>query len=414
MIGYLLLNMKNLLLLTLYLFFCGCNSSKNTSSNSPNLQQGVSANSISPQSEIAVGAAQFENYLSFLKSKNVAMVVNQTSMIGDKHIVDLLLEKGVAIKKIFAPEHGFRGDADAGEKVNNSVDSKTGLPLLSLYGKDKKPSKEHLEGIDVVIFDIQDVGARFYTYISTMHYVMEACAEQGKELMILDRPNPNGDYVDGFVLEMKYQSFVGMHPIPIVHGLTIGELAMMINEEGWLSKKVRCKINVIKCKNYTHKSKYSLPVRPSPNLPNDRSIFLYPSTCFFEGTAASLGRGTDAPFQMIGYPDYPDKSFSFIPKSTEGAKNPPLKDQVCYGIDLRKTQDWKYRFSLQELIKFYQTAPNKAKFFTDFIHKLAGTERLRNMIEQGKTEEEIRESWRVELAQYKVMRKKYLLYEDFE
>ena len=405
--------MKNLfLLLILSLCFFECNSSKNITAN--NTKQGTAPNQDSFQSDIAVGASQFDNYLPLLKDKGVAMVVNQTSTVGDKHIVDLLLAKGVAIKKIFAPEHGFRGDADAGEKVNNTVDSKTGLPLLSLYGKDKKPSKENLEGVDVIIFDIQDVGVRFYTYISTMHYVMEACAEQGKELVIFDRPNPNGDYVDGFVLEQKFQSFIGMHPIPIVHGLTVGELAMMINEEGWLPNKAKCKLNVIKCKNYTHKSKYSLPVRPSPNLPNDRAIFLYPSTCFFEGTVASLGRGTDAPFQMIGYPDYPDKSFSFIPKSTEGAKNPPLKDQVCYGVDLRKTQDWKYRFSFQELIKFYQTAPNKAKFFTDFIHKLAGTERLRTMIEQGKTEEQIRESWRAELAAYKVMRKNYLLYEDFE
>jgi len=377
----------------------------------------ASASKASPKqaNEIVVGAAQFDAYLSLLKDKKVAMVVNQTSEVDGKHIVDWLLEKKVDVKKIFAPEHGFRGTADAGEKISNSTDSKTGLPLLSLYGKDRKPSEEHLKDIDVVIFDIQDVGARFYTYISTMHYVMEACAEQGKTLMIFDRPNPNGDYVDGFVLEMKHQSFVGMHPIPVVHGLTVGELASMINAEGWLPNKMKCKLEVIKCQNYTHKSKYSLPIKPSPNLPNDRAIYLYPSLCFFEGTIASLGRGTDSPFQLIGYPEYPDKTFSFTPKSTEGAKNPPLKDQVCYGVDLRQTQNWKYRFSLEELIKFYQASPNKTKFFlNDFINRLAGKERLRSMIEAGKTEEEIRASWQKELADYKTMRKKYLLYEDFE
>lgn len=402
--------MKKLLILCLVsVIFLQCNSPKNTATTSQKASAKPAENT-----EIMVGAAQFDTYLPLLKGKNVAMVVNQTSMLGEKHVVDLLLEKGVSVKKIFAPEHGFRGTADAGEKINNATDAKTGLPLLSLYGKDRKPSKEHLEGIDVVIFDIQDVGTRFYTYISTMHYVMEACAEQDKSMIVFDRPNPNGDYVDGFVLEIKYQSFVGMHPIPVVHGLTVGELAMMINGEGWLPKKAKCKLEVIKCQNYTHKSKYSLPIKPSPNLPNDRAIFLYPSLCFFEGTVVSLGRGTDAPFQMIGSPDYPEKGFSFIPKSTEGAKNPPLKDQVCYGVDLRKTQDWKYRFSLQELIKFYQASPNKAKFFNDFVHKLAGTERLKTMIEQGKTEEEIRTSWQSELADYKAKRKKYLLYEDFE
>ena len=403
--------MKKILIVAVLSFaFIGCSSQKPIA----NLTSRSEAKS-KQTSQIVMGAAQFEAYLPLLKDKNVAMVVNQTSEIDGKHIVDWLLEKKVNVKKIFAPEHGFRGTADAGEKVSNATDSKTGLPLLSLYGKDRKPSEQHLKDIDVVIFDIQDVGTRFYTYISTMHYVMEACAEQGKTLMIFDRPNPNGDYVDGFVLEMKHQSFVGMHPIPVVHGLTVGELAMMINGEGWLPNKLKCKLEVIKCQDYTHKSKYSLPIKPSPNLPNDRAIYLYPSLCFFEGTMASLGRGTDSPFQMIGYPDYPDKTFSFTPKSTEGAKNPPLKDQVCYGVDLRQTQNWKYRFSLQELIKFYQASPDKAKFFlNDFINRLAGTDRLKNMIEAGKTEEEIRASWQKELADYKIMRKKYLLYEDFE
>jgi uncharacterized protein YbbC (DUF1343 family) len=403
--------MKHILFISVFsaLIFLQCGSQKLTTSN----QVETSAPK-TDTNEIMVGAARFDAYLPLLKDKAVAMVVNQTSQVDGKHIVDWLLEKNVSIKKIFAPEHGFRGTADAGEKILSGVDEKTGLPLISLYGKDRKPSEEHLKDIDVVIFDIQDVGARFYTYISTMHYVMEACAEQDKKMIIFDRPNPNGDYVDGFVLDMKHQSFVGMHPIPVVHGLTVGELAQMINGEGWLPNQAKCKLAVIKCQNYTHKSKYSLPIKPSPNLPNDRAIYLYPSLCFFEGTIVSLGRGTDSPFQVIGYPDYPDKTFSFTPRSTEGAKNPPLKDQVCYGVDLRQTQDWKYRFSLHELIKFYNSAPDKSKFFNDFINRLAGTDRLRKMIEAGKTEEEIRASWQEELAVYKQKRKKYLLYEDFE
>lgn len=403
--------MKHVLLTSVLsaLIFWQCGLQKPTTSN----QVETSAPKTNTN-EIIVGAARFDAYLPLLKGKNVALMVNQTSMVGNKHIVDCLLERKVNIKKIFVPEHGFRGTADAGEKVNNSIDEKTGLPLVSLYGKDKKPTATHLQDVDIVIFDIQDVGVRFFTYISSMHYLMEGCAEQGKTLMIFDRPNPNGDYVDGFVLEPQYQSFIGMHPIPIVHGLTVGELAQMINGEGWLPNQAKCKLEVIKCQNYTHKSKYSLPIKPSPNLPNDRAIYLYPSVCFFEGTIASLGRGTDSPFQVVGYPDYPDKTFSFTPRSMEGAKNPPLKDQVCYGIDLRQNQNWKYRLSFQELINFYNTAPDKSKFFTDFIHKLAGTDRLRKMIEAGKTEEEIRASWQKELADYKVKRKKYLLYEDFE
>ncbi|MCU0390860.1 MAG: DUF1343 domain-containing protein [Thermoflexibacter sp.] len=405
--------MKNSLIICILGFFLiQCNSSKSSISDSPTNK--ATGKMVGENKEIVVGAAQFDAYLPLLKGKNVAMVVNQTSVVEDKHIVDWLLEKKISIKKIFAPEHGFRGTADAGEKVQNGTDEKTGIPLISLYGKDHKPNAEHLQGIDIVIFDIQDVGTRFYTYISTMHYVMEACAELGKAFIVFDRPNPNGDFVDGFVLDTKYQSFVGMHPIPVVHGLTIGELALMINGEGWLANKVKCKLEVVKCLNYTHKSQYSLPIKPSPNLPNDRAIYLYPSLCFFEGTIVSIGRGTDSPFQLVGYPDYPEKSFSFTPKSTEGAKNPMLKDQICYGIDLRTNQDWQYRFSLRELIRFYQSAPNKSKFFNDFINRLAGTDRLRKMIEEGKSEEQIRASWSQELADYKIKRKKYLLYEDFE
>ena len=363
---------------------------------------------------LSVGAARFDQYLPLLAGKRVALVVNQTSEVAGKHLVDTLLAQKVNIKLIFAPEHGFRGTADAGEKVKNDIDAATGIPLLSLYGKDKKPSAESLKEIDILIFDIQDVGVRFYTYISTMHYVMEACAEQNKPLIVLDRPNPNGNYIDGFMLERQYQSFVGMHPIPLVHGLTVGELALMINGEKWLEKGLQCSLTVIKCDNYTHNTPYSLPVRPSPNLPNDRSVYLYPSLGLFEGTVVSVGRGTDSPFQVIGTPDYPDKVFSFTPKSTEGAKTPPYKDQTCYGIDLRTTTEWKHRFSLHEIIRFYQKSPKKDQYFNSFLTKLAGTTKLREMIEAGKTEDQIRATWQDDLSQYKKMRKNYLLYPDFE
>jgi uncharacterized protein YbbC (DUF1343 family) len=354
---------------------------------------------------------RIDNYLPLLRKKNVAMVVNQTSVIGETHLVDTLLSRGVKIKKIFAPEHGFRGTADAGEKINSTTDKKTGLPLLSLYGKDKKPSSAQLNDVDIVIFDIQDVGVRFYTYISTMHYVMEACAENNKLFIILDRPNPNGDYIDGCVLDLKHQSFVGMHPIPIVHGLTVGELATMINGEKWLSKGNICKLELVKCLNYNHQTPYSLPIKPSPNLPNDNSIRLYPSLCLFEGTNISVGRGTDFPFQVAGHPDYTEKNFSFTPKSREGAKNPLYQDKVCYGIDYRKGHDWQYEFSLQPILQFYRGATNKTTFFNDFFTKLAGTDQLRQQIEGGKTEDEIRQTWKTDLEKYQDLRKKYLLYE---
>ncbi len=370
---------------------------------------------------LKVGAEQVTNYLPLLKGKRIALVVNQTSIIGNEsnhtHLVDSLVGlsegNGFSIKKIFAPEHGFRGTADAGEKVKDGKDTKTGLPIISLYGNNKKPSKEQLADIELVIFDIQDVGARFYTYISTMHYVMEACAESKIPVLILDRPNPNGFYVDGPVLELPEQSFVGMHQIPIVHGCTVGELAKMINGENWLKNGVQADLTVIPVENYTHQTRYSLPVKPSPNLPNDWAISLYPSLCLFEGTNVSIGRGTEKQFQIVGNPNYPSKDFSFTPKSMEGAKYPKYEGKVCYGKDLTtKKFAYSHEFFLTELIDFYQNSTNKKDFFIPFFTNLAGTKKLQQQIEAGKTESEIRESWQADLEKYKAMRKKYLLYEE--
>lgn len=358
---------------------------------------------------IFVGAEQLSEYLPMLEGKNVALIVNQTSLVGNTHIVDTLLSRGVGIKKVFAPEHGFRGEADAGEHVKSAVDTRTSLPIVSLYGSNKKPTAEQLADVDVVVFDIQDVGARFYTYISTMHYAMEACAENDKEFIVLDRPNPNGHYVDGPILEPQYKSFVGMHPIPVVHGLTVGELALMINGEKWLENGLTCDLQVITVKNYTHNDTYILPVRPSPNLPNQQSIALYPSICFFEGTPISLGRGTDFPFQAIGYPNPKFGDFTFTPVSTPGAKNPPLQNQLCYGIDLREV-DVSPGIDLKYLIDFYHKAEDKEKFFTSFFNLLAGTDQLGKQITAGMSEAEIKQTWQAPLADYKAMRKKYLLY----
>lgn len=364
--------------------------------------------------DIIVGAARFAEYLPALRGKRVALTVNHTATIGTTHLADTLLAQKVNLVKIFAPEHGFRGTADAGEKIDNERDKKTGLPVISLYGKRNKPLPEDLNDVDIVIFDIQDVGARFYTYINTMQLLMEACAEQNKDLIVLDRPNPNGWYVDGPVMDMQYKSFVGMQPIPIVHGLTVGELAQMINGEGWLANGVKCPLKVVTCLNYDHTKRYSLPVRPSPNLPNDRAIALYPSLCLFEGTIVSVGRGTEAPFQIIGFPENPDRRFSFTPRSTEGAKNPPHKDVTCYGVDFRTQDVSNFGFSLQPLIEMYRLAPQKDKFFIPFFEKLAGTSELRKQIEAGMSEEAIRATWTEGLTAYKAIRKKYLLYADFE
>ena len=385
-------------------------------------EQKIALPEVQPSERILAGAERLELYLGKLQGKRVGMVINQTSLIGEPYkeilLVDSLLKLNVSVKKIFTPEHGFRGTADAGEKVKSSVDEKTGLPIVSLYGSNKKPSTESLQDIDVVLFDIQDVGARFYTYISTLHYVMEACAETGKELIVLDRPNPNGFYIDGPVLDTLYRSFVGMHPVPVVHGMTIGEYAGMLNGEKWLKNGEQCNLTVIPCEHYDHNMLYKLRVKPSPNLPNMTSVYLYPSLCFFEGTPVSVGRGTDKPFQVIGHPDYINGTFSFTPQSMEGAKEPPLKDIKCKGIDLSKyTKDYFFArkaLNLEWLIEFYNKFPNKEEFFTPFFTKLAGTKQLQQQIENGKSETEIRESWRPKLEQFKMIRKKYLLYNDFE
>ncbi|MGX5691158.1 exo-beta-N-acetylmuramidase NamZ family protein [Arcticibacter tournemirensis] len=375
------------------------------------------------EKKIITGADQTEKYVPYLKGKRVGMVVNPTSIIGSKASVDSLLSLGVNIVKVFGPEHGFRGDASAGVSVDDSKDSKTGIPIISLYGKNHKPSKESLADVDVVVFDIQDVGARFYTYIATMHRVMEACAENGKEMLILDRPNPNGYLVDGPVLDMQLKSGIGMHPVPIAHGMTVGEFARMINGEGWLANGVKCKIKIIPVANYRHDMLYTLPVSPSPNLNTQQSIMLYPSVCLFEGTIISQGRGTHFPFTVLGNPDLKGKySFSFTPVSIKGMSETPLHmNKPCYGLDLRKYDINKLvkskQINLKWLIELYAAYPNKEKFF-DYkqskemgnFDKLAGTTLLKEQIVAGLPETEIRKTWALGLQKFKEIRKKYLLY----
>ena len=366
-------------------------------------------------SQIIPGAYQTDQYLRFLKGKQVALVVNHTSVIGKTHLADSLLSLGVQVKRIFAPEHGFRGTADAGAHIDNEVDAKTGLALVSLYGKHKKPSAEDLKGIDVVIFDIQDVGARFYTYSSTLLYVQEACAENKVKLLILDRPNPNGHYVDGPVLDpSRFASFVGLTAIPVVHGLTMGEYAQMLNGEGWLANKVLCDLQVIPVSSYTHKSVVHVSIAPSPNLPNDQSIGLYPSLCLLEPTIVSVGRGTTTQFQVIGTPNSAAGNYTFTPVPTPGAMDPPLKDQLCYGMDLRAVNTRKLGFSLAYLFEMFEKTGRKESFFTSptFFDKLAGTDAIRLGLLAGKTEKEIRSSWEPALKAYKEVRKRYLIYQD--
>ncbi len=359
---------------------------------------------------LKTGAQQSELYLPLLEGKNVGLVVNQTSRLDSVHLVDFLVAENVAVQKIFAPEHGFRGEASAGEYVTDGKDTQTRRPILSLYGKTKKPTPAMLEGLDVVIFDIQDVGARFYTYISTLHYVMEACGEAQIPVIVLDRPNPNGHYVDGMVLELEHQSFVGMHPIPVVHGCTVGELARMINGEGWLENQIFCDLTVIPCQNYTHQMDYKLPVRPSPNLPTSRSISLYPSLCFFEGTVWSAGRGTDFPFEVVGHPELPQTDFSFVPKANAGAKYPKHEHKTCYGFDLRDAAYRTDTLQLGFLVKAYEQFPQKEEFFNNFLTKLAGTTKLQKQIESGMSAAEIRQSWQTDLQEYERIRENYLLY----
>lgn len=364
--------------------------------------------------EVYPGAFRVKEYLPLLKNKRVGMVVNQTSTIHQTHLVDSLLQLGVNIEMIFAPEHGFRGDHSAGEHVKSTIDAKTGIDIQSLYGNKKKPSAEIMSKVDIVVFDIQDVGVRFYTYISTMHNVMESCAENNIPFIVLDRPNPNGFYVDGPSLKTAYKSFVGMHPVPLVHGMTIGEFAGMINGEGWLSGNIKCNLTVIPCMGYDHEYLYSLPIRPSPNLPNMSSVYLYPSLGLFEGTRVSLGRGTPYPFQILGTPDNKELSDSFTPVSIPGvADKPPFENQKCFGISLNSVADSISRqpfIDLYWLKYFYQTSTDTAQFFNAMFNKLAGNSELKEQIKAQKSDEEIRESWQVDLQAFRTVRKKYLLY----
>lgn len=371
------------------------------------------------QQRVITGAEQTAKYFPLLKDKTVALVCNQTSLIGNTHLIDTLLLSGIKLKCVFAPEHGFRGEAGAGETIKDSKDKRTGLPVVSLYGNKKKPASQDMAGVQTVIFDIQDVGARFYTYISTLAYLMEACAENNIPLLILDRPNPNGHYVDGPVLKKGFESFVGLHPVPIVHGMTIGEYAHMLNGEGWLSNNLQCKLTVITCRNYDHQTEYRLPVRPSPNLPTMSGIYLYPSLCLFEGTPLSIGRGTAFPFQVVGFPGFKDGDIEFTPVSLEGVvKNPPYENQKCSGIDLREFgEEYMKNFRgiyLYWLTGMYDAFPEKEKFFTPFFSKLAGSDELMKQIKNKISEEEIRQSWQKDLNQFKKIRSKYLLYDDFE
>lgn len=360
-----------------------------------------------------VGAERLDSVLPMLLGKAVALVVNQTSMVGAVHLADTLVARGVNVKKVFAPEHGFRGTADAGEHVQDGKDARLGMPLVSLYGTNRKPTPDQLRDVDVVVFDIQDVGVRFYTYISTLHYVMEACAENDKKIVVLDRPNPN-PFVDGPVLDTAFRSFLGMHPIPLAHGLTIGELAKMINGEGWLNTSKPCALEVVPMLHWTHNDSYHVPVKPSPNLPDDQSIRLYPSTGLFEGVSISLGRGTHTPFQVLGHPAWKGvegMAYSFTPVSIDGmSKTPPFMNQTCYGIDLRAVEPPK-RVDLSYLIQLYALFPDKDKYFNGGFNAHAGNSVLQQQIRKGMSEAEIRASWQPALDAYKEMRKKYLMYE---
>lgn len=367
---------------------------------------------------IKPAALDLNSYLPDLTGKKVAVVANHTSLVERVHLVDTLLKRGIRIVRIFGPEHGFRGTAADGAFVDNAIDAKTGIPVISLYGNHKKPEPADLEGVDIVLFDIQDVGCRFFTYISTMTYVMEACAENNLPLIILDRPNPNGYYIDGPVLEPRYSSFVGLHPVPIVYGMTIGEYALMVNGERWLKNGIRCELKVIPCSGYTHSSRYQLPVKPSPNLPVMASVYLYPSICLFEGTSVSVGRGTEKPFTMIGHPLFHEGSFMFVPEAIPGmSDNPPYKGKVCYGQNLEPAAELLKkdgRVELGWLTGMFRYMRGRSEFFTPYFEKLAGTATLRKQIEQGIGEKAIRKSWQPGIRKFMAIRAKYLLYPDFQ
>lgn len=371
---------------------------------------------------VEMGAEQTDVYFPLLENLRVGIVGNQSAKVGETHLVDTLIASGINVVKVFSPEHGFRGTADAGEKVATERDEKTGLEIISLYGKNRKPSPAQLTDVDVLIFDIQDVGVRFYTYISTLHYVMEAAAENGKKVIVLDRPNPNGHYVDGPVLKDGHSSFVGMHPVPVVHGMTVGEYAQMINGEKWLAGEKQCDLQVIPCEGWTHADFYELPIAPSPNLPNMTAVYLYPSLCFFEGTVVSIGRGTDYPFQVIGHPDYVVQDstqavFQFVPAPNVGAKSPKLEGKTCFGVDLHETDVRMLReqkqLDLSYLVEYYQNLKLKEGYFlsNNFIDLLAGTSDLRKQILKGMDLEAIRESWAADLDAYQQIRSKYLIYD---
>lgn len=392
--------------------------------------QAADQNNSTGQEKILPAAERLTAFLPLLEGKTVGIFANHTTISGDKHLVDVLKEHGISVNAIFAPEHGFRGKADAGEKVGNSIDEETGIQVISLYGPKRKPTAEDVKDIDVLLFDIQDVGTRFYTYISSLEDFMEAALEFDKPLIILDRPNPNGFYIDGPVLDRKFRSFVGMQPVPVVYGMTIGEYARMLIGEKWLDSSLHAKIKatpeesgiqIIPCENYTHNSKYVLPVKPSPNLPDIESIYLYPSTCFFEGTRLSEGRGTEGPFKIFGHPSLPDTLFSFTPVSVDGARNPKLKDQLCYGWNLNGTTEEVLakvdnKVQIKWIIEAYRLFPEKDSFFlkNNFFNRLAGTDQLKEQIINNVPEDEIRKSWEPALAAFKAIRAKYLMYDDFE
>ncbi|MEM7101745.1 MAG: DUF1343 domain-containing protein [Bacteroidota bacterium] len=412
--------MKSTFLLTFFMLQCFVSCQQATTAVADPTEGPEPAINFTEEKPILAGAEQIDQYLDLLKGKEIALTVNQTSMVGPTHLVDTLANLGINIKSIFAPEHGFRGQADAGETVKDGKDEKTGIPVVSLYGKNKKPTAKMLEGIDLVVFDIQDVGARFYTYISSMCYIMEACAEQNIPFLVLDRPNPNGHYVDGPILQPEHRSFIGLHPVPIVHGMTMAEYAQMVNEEGWLKDEVKCDLSFIKCANYSHSKHYILPIKPSPNLPNQRSIYMYPSLCLFEGTTFSVGRGTDKQFQVLGHPDNLNGDYRFTPVPKPGAKYPKHEGKECVGFDFT---DFEIEYlqkvdavDLDLIVGLYNAFPDKEKFFREdgFFNLLTGNSEIMENIIAGKPAALIEESWQSDVDVFKVMRKQYLLYPDFE
>ena len=404
---------KQILLLLILLSIFSCARGNNKSNNESPANE---HNQVQENTSIKVGAEITEAYFTLIEGKRVAVMTNQTGIVGDHHLVDILINEKFNVVGIFSPEHGFRGTADAGEHVASSVDEKTGIPIWSLYGSGSgKPSAEKMKEFDVLLFDMQDVGLRFYTYYISMMRLMDACAEHNKKMIVLDRPNPNGMYIDGPILDMKHKSGVGALPIPVVHGMTLGELALMINGEKWLPQGRVCDLTVVPCENYTHQTLYELPIAPSPNLPNIHSIYLYPSTCLFEGTVISLGRGTSFPFEVYGHPDYKNSNFSFTPRSVAGAKNPPLLNKKCFGVDLRETPDnviIENGFDLSYVIDAYNNLNIGNKFFTSFFELLVGVDYIRQDIIAGKSADEIKAKWVDDVEKFRLQRKPYLLYSE--